>query len=59
MLLCPDAALCGGSHGKVWIRDGNGDYLSEIQHSGKREERRTRAWAEALKNLEEGTKAYA
>lgn len=50
--LCRTAVLYGGNHGKLWVEDGKGKMLGEVQASGRSEDRRSQAWASALKELE-------
>lgn len=48
----PEAEIRGGHHGKVWVDDGYGNMLSDVQCVGTREQRRAKAWAEAAGRVE-------
>lgn len=49
--MCPGARVVGGHHGKVWIEDGAGQMLSDVQANGRREARRKKALYQALERL--------
>jgi len=48
----PRASLSGGSHGKVWVEDGDGNMLSDVMGYGTRTYRREEAWKQAAEKLE-------